>query len=347
MEEGLAEILGVPQRFIDNIPFQMPIEIGAFNRKVDCVNHLAAGLLYSDLALSVSPTYALEISTLPEKGVELEKLFLARGITGILNGIKEAVSAADENFLAKAFITCGPFTVDTVDVAKAEMKRAYLSQSTLPASEGPLVCFIGRLDVQKGYDLLLAALAEVLLDTEMQVVIIGSGRTDLTTQTKDLAKQFPSKVRYEGWMGPERYAVIGACDYTLFPSRWEPCGLVQMECMRLGTVPVVAPTGGLKDSVEDGITGFWTDTLMTDECTLCEESAASIGRVLRRMANSYTSSPKKVTEMRQAAMAASAEFTWSNAALQYEAVFEKLGVVDVLPHCTDGFVTLQADALVS
>jgi granule-bound starch synthase len=325
----------------------MPIEVGEFNKKVDCVNHLAANLLYSDLALSVSPTYALEISTDSEKGVELEKLFLHGRSTGILNGIKEGVSASDEKFLKSASITCGPFTVATVDAAKAEMKRVYLSGSTLPASEGPLVCFIGRLDVQKGYDLLLAALAEVLLDTEMQVVVIGSGRTDLTTQTKALAKQFPSKVRYEGWMGPERYAVIGACDYTLFPSRWEPCGLVQMECMRLGTLPVVAPTGGLKDTVEDGITGFWTDSLMTNECVLCEESVASIARALRRMAKSYISSPKKVSEMRQAAMATSAEFTWSNAALQYEAIFEELGAVDVLPPDGKGLVTLQADGLVS
>jgi len=280
-------------------------------------------------------------------GVELEKLFLARRCTGIINGVKEGVSARDEKFLKSASITCGPFTVATVDAAKAEMKRAYLSGASLSASKGPMVCFIGRLDVQKGYDLLLAALEEVLLDTEMQVVIVGAGRTDLTTQTKALAKQYPSKVCYEGWMGPERYAVLGACDYTLFPSRWEPCGLVQMECMRLGTVPVVAPTGGLKDTVEDGITGFWTDSLMTDECTLCEESVASIARVLRRMANSFVSSPKKVTEMRQAAMATSAEFTWSNAALQYEAVFEELGAVNVLPQCAEGLVTLQADAVVS
>jgi len=194
-----------------------------------------------------------------------------------------------------------------------------------------MICFVGRLDVQKGYDLILAALEEVLPELEMQVVIIGSGRADLVTATKALAKEFPDKVAYEGWMGPERYAVVTASDYTLFTSRWEPCGLVQMECMRLGTVPIVAPTGGLRDTVEDGITGFWTDRVMSDECDVCEESVASITKVLRRVVETYTASPEKVSAMRKAAMAAAAEFTWTNAALQYEAVFEEMGAVDLLP----------------
>merc|ERR1719313_1774244 len=128
------------------------------------------------------------------------------------------------------------------------------------------MCFIGRLDVQKGYDLIINALEEVLPSLEMQVVVIGAGKAELVTRTKTLAKKFPSKVAYEGWMGPERYAVLTASDYTTFFSRWEPCGLVQMECMRLGTVPVIAPTGGLKDTVEDGKTGFYTDQPMADEC---------------------------------------------------------------------------------
>merc|ERR1719321_1519652 len=130
---------------------------------------------------------------------------------------------------------------------------------------------------------MLDALEEVLPTLEMQIVIIGTGRADLMTRTKALAKKFPSKVCFEGWMGPERYGVITGCDYTMFTSRWEPCGLVQMEAMRLGTVPIVAPTGGLRDTVEDGVTGFWTDELMTSECSIDDASVASIVRVLRRV----------------------------------------------------------------
>jgi granule-bound starch synthase len=348
LEPGLANVLGVPEKFVKNITFNMPILIGP-NKKEATVNSLGAGLLYCDRALTVSPTYAGEISTLPEKGVEIEDLFAAKKCTGILNGIKEAVSPMNEIFLKKAKITCGAFNADTADKAKAEMKKTYQKTAGLPAGKGPLFCFIGRLDVQKGYDLLLAALEEVLPTLEMQVVIIGTGRTDLVARTKALAKSHPDKVNFAGWMGPERYAVLTACDYTFFFSRWEPCGLVQMECMRLATVPVVAPTGGLKDSVEDGVTGFFTDQTMADENEVDKASVASISQVLRKVCEVYIGSPGKVTEMRKAAMAAAAQFTWTNAALQYEALFEEMGVVDVLPQVASvegSTVTLQEDNMV-
>jgi len=128
----------------------------------------------------------------------------------------------------------------------------------------------------------------------------------------------------------------------------EPCGLVQMECMRLGTVPIVAPTGGLRDTVEDGVTGFWTDQVMADECEECPQSIESIKKVLRRVVADHAS-PEKVSAMRKAAMAAAAEFTWTNAALQYEAIFEEMGAVDVLPSVPEEqrFVTIQEDNVVS
>merc|ERR1719217_633448 len=248
--------------------------------------------------------------------------------------------------MKKAKVTCGCFSADTADKAKAEMKKTYLKKAGLPASSGPMFCFIGRLDVQKGYDLLIAALEEVLPVLEMQVVIIGSGRTDLMTRTKALAKANPGKLVFEGWMGPERYAVLTGSDYTFFFSRWEPCGLVQMECMRLGTVPVVAPTGGLKDSTVDGKTGFWTDIPMADENEVDKASVASIAKVLRKVCQLYISSPDSVSQMRKASMAAAAQFTWTNAALQYEALFEEMGVVNVLPPGQTGTVTLQEDNLV-
>merc|ERR1712048_496557 len=104
---------------------------------------------------------------------------------------------------------------------------------------------------------------------------------------------------------------------------------VMMEAMRFATLPIVAPTGGLKDTVVDGVTGIWTDQEMTVEAELDEASSASIAKALRRAALLHVSQPAKESEMRQAAMAAASEFTWSNSALQYEGVFEELGVVDV------------------
>jgi len=340
-EEGLAEILGVPERYVDSITFKMPLRIGKYNEKVNCVNSMAAGLRYCDRALTVSPSYAVECSKDPEKGVELEDLFALSRVTGVLNGVKEGVSPAEKNFVTKTMMSCGTFTPATAVAAKDELKAGYRAQNNLPASEGPLMCFIGRLDAQKGYDLLLESLIDVLEDTEMQIVIVGAGRADLVAQTKAVEKKFPGKFFYAGWMGPERYALLAGSDFTLLPSRWEPCGLVQMEAMRVGTCPIVAPTGGLKDTVEDGLNGLWTDAEMTVEAEVEETSVESISRVLRRASKLFVEEPKKMDDMKRAAMAAAAEFTWSNAALQYEAIFEELEVKDVLSGAAT--VTLETD----
>jgi granule-bound starch synthase len=342
-EEGLEDVLGVPKRFVDSITFKMPLQVGKQSEKVNCVNTMAAGLRYADRALTVSPSYAVEVSTDPEKGVEIESLFKAGRITGILNGVKEGVSPADKTFVTKTMMSCGTYTAATADKAKNELKRAYRSESGLPATPGPLMTFIGRLDSQKGYDILIESLTEVFADTEMQVVIVGAGRADLVAQTRAMEKKFPNKFFYAGWMGPERYALLAASDFTLLPSRWEPCGLVQMEAMRMGTLPIVAPTGGLKDTVEDGVNGIWTDTEMTVEAEVDDASVKALSKALRRAAKLHTGEPAKVSEMRKAAMAAAAEFTWSNAALQYEMLFEELGVKNVIGTAKDKTVTLEID----
>jgi len=342
-EEGIAEVMGVPEHYIESITFSMPLRVGKYNEKVTCVNTMAAGLRYSDRALTVSPSYAIECAKDPDKGVELEELFALGRVTGILNGVKEGVSPLDQNFVTKTMMSCGTFSAATADIAKEELKVSYRAQNSLPAIDGPLLCFIGRLDAQKGYDLLLEALIEVLQDTEMQVVIVGAGRADLVAQTRAVEKKFPGKFFYGGWMGPERYALLAACDFTLLPSRWEPCGLVQMEAMRVGTCPIVAPTGGLKDTVEDGLNGLWTDSEMTVEAEVDEASVASIACALRRASKIFIDEPAKMVEMKKAAMSAAAEFTWTNAALQYEAVFEELGAKDVLHACKDVTVTLETD----
>jgi glycogen synthase len=143
-------------------------------------------------------------------------------------------------------------------------------------------------------------------------------------------------------MSPERYALGGGCDFTLLPSRWEPCGVVQMEAMIMGTLPIVAPTGGLRDTVEDGLKAFWTEELMGVESDVDPVSVASLAKALWRAAEIRVSAPAKISEIRRAAMAAWAEFAWSNAALRYEQLFEELGAIEVLSLSADRTVSLEA-----
>ena len=105
-------------------------------------------------------------------------------------------------------MTCGPFNSANCDMAKTELKQAYRSQNGLTGCTGPLMCFIGRLDAQKGYDLLWESLVEVLEDTEIQVVVVGAGRADLVAQTKALARSFSDHLRAE--IRPRRTRFVSA-----------------------------------------------------------------------------------------------------------------------------------------
>eukprot|EP00930_Biecheleria_cincta_P013573 TRINITY_DN1202_c2_g2_i1.p1 TRINITY_DN1202_c2_g2~~TRINITY_DN1202_c2_g2_i1.p1 ORF type:complete len:565 (+),score=96.75 TRINITY_DN1202_c2_g2_i1:199-1695(+) len=333
-KEGLAQVWDVPEHYVDSITFKQCLQVGGLIDKVDCVNTMAAGLRYADRSLTVSPSYARECSADTKKAVELEQFFARCKVTGILNGVQEGFSPSDKHFVTKTKMTCGTFTAATAEAAKAQLKATYRAENKLPAIDGPLMCFIGRLDSQRGYDLLLKSLTDVLETDDIQVVVVGSGPAgtdDLVAHTKTLAQVFPGKFHYAGWMGPERYSLLAACDYTILPSRWEPCGLVQMEAMCVGTCPIVAPTGGLKDTVEDGVNGIWTDAQMTMETKICAKSVSSISTALKRATQLFKEKPTKMAEMRKAAMATAAEFTWSNAAMQYEAVFEELGAKDTTP----------------
>jgi len=341
---NLATLLGIQKKFVDDLTFNMSIKIGKKEQKVSCFNTMAAGLKYADRVFTVSPTYAEEVSTDEEKGAELERMFKAARVTGILNGVKEGISPTNPVFMQKAGLTCGTFNHLNVDTAKADLKATYRALADLPDINGPLIVYLGRMDTQKSYDLTVEALTEVLRDTQMQVVVVGTGTDALLEKTKTLQKQHPGKIYYAGWMGPERYALLAGSDYVLMFSRWEPCGLVQMEAMRFGTLPLIAPTGGLVDTVQDDITGFATDIPMSHETGVDKASVDSIAKCLRRAARAYTSNPGKISQMRKAAMAASVEYTWTNSALQYEKVFGEMGVVDKLPACGGPqYVTLETD----
>jgi starch synthase len=208
---------------------------------------MKAGLAFADAITTVSPTYAREITT-PEGGEGLDGILRARAgaLTGILNGIDTAEwNPATDPHLRAHF--------DAHRLAgKAACKRALQEELGLPARpDVPLVALVGRLVDQKGIDLLLAALPE-LLRRELQVAVLGSGRLDWEEALRESARHHAHRLAVRiGFDEGLAHRIEAGADLFLMPSRFEPCGLNQLYSLRYGTVPVVRRVGGLADTVED------------------------------------------------------------------------------------------------
>ncbi|GAC1631149.1 MAG: glycogen synthase GlgA [Nevskia sp.] len=209
---------------------------------------LKAGLVYSDVITTVSPTYAREIQT-PAFGCGFEGLLrhLSGKLQGILNGIDDEVwNPARDSLLVQAY------GLDDVDRGKRANRRALQAELGLAADDEAIVIgMVGRLADQKGTDLVLAALPQ-LLDLPIQIALLASGdkaQEAAFTLAAGLApRRIGVRIAYD-----ERLAhrIEAGADAFLMPSRFEPCGLNQMYSQRYGTIPVVRRVGGLADTVID------------------------------------------------------------------------------------------------
>lgn len=208
---------------------------------------LKAGLAFCDKITTVSPTYARELLT-AEFGMGLDGLLRARSndLTGILNGIDLDVwNPKTDPALA------APYSVHN-RTGKAKNRAAVEERFGLhsdPAS--PLFCVISRLTEQKGLDLLLEAVPHLIAQGG-RLALLGSGHDYLEAGFAQAQRDHPGKVgAIIGYDEPLSHLMQGGSDAILIPSRFEPCGLTQLYGLRYGTLPVVARTGGLADTVID------------------------------------------------------------------------------------------------
>lgn len=201
---------------------------------------LKAGLMRADRLTTVSPTYAAELMR-PEFGMGLDGVMRARrrDLSGILNGIDESAwnPATDPNIAE-------PYRHPSGKTASRDALRAEMG---LPQSSGPLCCVVSRLTEQKGLDLLLEALP-ALLERGGQLALLGSGDRGLEEAFREAAREDGVAVRI-GYDEALSHRLIAGADAILVPSRFEPCGLTQLYGLRYGTIPLVALTGGLADTV--------------------------------------------------------------------------------------------------
>ena len=211
------------------------------------MSFLKAGLFYADHVTTVSPNYAQEIQREP-LGMGMQGLLAHRAahLTGILNGIDtDAWDPESDPYIAKYY------NASRLPV-KLENKRALQGRLGLEANDDiPLLGSVGRFTHQKGFDLLLQCVPD-LLKLPVQLAVLGSGDAELQESWQALARSHAGKIGVQiGYDESLAHQIEAGADLFVMPSRFEPCGLNQMYSQRYGTPPIVHATGGLVDSVVD------------------------------------------------------------------------------------------------
>ena len=131
----------------------------------------------------------------------------------------------------------------------------------------------------------LQALPKVLASSNCQVVILGTGKKTFEKMVEQLDKKFPGAKGVVKFSAPLAHMITAGADFLMVPSRFEPCGLIQLHAMQYGTVPVVASTGGLVDTVKEGVTGFQMGAMDTDGLT--PEDADACAQTMSRAAQVF------------------------------------------------------------
>jgi starch synthase len=210
------------------------------------VNALTGAIALADAVVAVSPHYATEILT-PEGGFGVDLALRMRGeaVLGILNGIDTHVwDPADDAHLAESF--------GSKDLAgRAANRVAVLERCGLPVDDVPLATVVTRLTDQKGVDL-IEPLVPVLGEIPLRIAVLGSGDAAQAARLHGLAATYPDRFAFvEGYDEQLSHRMFAGADLYLMPSRFEPCGLTQMQAMRYGAIPIVTAVGGLVDTVID------------------------------------------------------------------------------------------------
>jgi starch synthase len=265
------------------------------------------GLWSADEIVAVSPSYAEEIQT-PEYGCGMETFLQSRHerITGIVNGIDTIGwdPQKDEALVEK-------FSTRNLENRSATKLFLQTQFGLEPDVSIPLLAMVTRMDQQKGVDIALSAL-RLIQKLNWQAILLGSGNPEIESVARKLESDFPHRVcaviRYDGKLSRQIY---GGADILMMPSRYEPCGLAQMIAMRYGAVPLARATGGLRDTIAEGYSGF----LFTDA------SPGVMAGALRRALKAYHK-PKVWQSIQMAGM--NSDFSWRISANLYADLYKSL-----------------------
>ncbi len=273
-------------------------------------NFMKTGLVYSDTISTVSQVYSEEIKT-PQYGERLEGLLQKRSddLFGILNGIDYTVFNPETD---KSIVK--NFNKDSIEDKKFN-KTALQKEMGLPTSDIPVIGLISRLSGQKGLNLIIDRIDE-MLSKDMQFVLLGTGDEYYHDQFRRIVEQYPDKIAIHlGFHAELAQRIYAGSDMFLMPSRFEPCGLGQMFSLRYGTIPVVRATGGLAETIID----YNSDNENGNGFSFKNFSADEMMDAISRAINVYTQSPEQWNGLVTRAM--ESDFSWNASAKRYEELY--------------------------
>jgi starch synthase len=281
------------------------------------VSFIKAGLFFADRLTTVSPTYAREIQT-PAFGCGLDGLLRSRAdsLTGILNGVDPCVWDPRHDPIL-------PRSYGAEDAASGKPRAKAALQRRLgldDRQDAPLLGVVSRLTSQKGLDLLLACLPEILPDGN-RLAILGSGDSDLEHGFSMAAAAHDGEIAVEiGYDDALSHLIIAGADMVVVPSRFEPCGLTQLYALRYGTLPLVRRVGGLADTVVDATAVSLADGSANGFAFDGDNPSALIAAVRRASALFC----ERAVWRRMIRRAMTHDFSWAAAARGYVAVYGEL-----------------------
>ena len=279
------------------------------------LSFIKGGLAFADRINTVSPTYAREILQ-PEFGYGLEGLLQHRQdrLSGILNGIDSQVWNPQSDKYLHA-----PYGMENLQ-QKSINKTRLQQQLGLPVdARVPLIGMISRLVEQKGLEIILQGMAD-LLAMPVQLIIVGTGDIHYELQLTEWANRHSDQLKVIiGYNEPLSHRLEAASDLFLMPSSFEPCGLNQIYSLRYGTLPVVRDVGGLADTVVDANTrtiknrtanGFVIPTQTASDLL------ATLQRALELYRNTDTWRQLQITAM-------GSDYSWHVSAEHYLALYQQ------------------------
>jgi starch synthase len=287
------------------------------------INLLKQGIVSADLVTTVSPTYAREIQT-EELGARLDGVLRAKGphvlvgtrqvgrIVGIVNGVDYGVwnPATDSNLVAR---------YDAEDPSnKTRCKGALQKELGLPIEpDAPLIVSVGRIGPQKGSDLLAEAIPRILRGGDTQIVVAGDGDPSLVAKIQGAIEKSGGRAAFVRAASESLvHRIFAGADIALVPSRFEPCGLVQLYAQRYGAPPVARNTGGLADTIVDCDAKLETGTgFLFDEASTDALHAAAQRAVAAFVSQRWPALRRRVMRLDRG---------WERAARQYEQAYKSL-----------------------